>query len=461
MLAHASAIVYIISTWNYDVYEGSFFKKVGNTKLNGHILRRVLLSVFCGFIGIVVAFVMFRVYNPNQNNLGALSSVCMDLICMIILFILIGSFAFGNYGTNRTTWLFAILLVATIWALFTDFLNWAFDGSLEFGQLTFWFTVGSLCMGSILGCIFCAYLYSYMEETHGLSQMFLSARICVIVNLISFVVTFILALTGTAFKFVDGHYETGILYDGVTILPVLSLIYLTGYVIRYVKKVGLHDVFAVAGYIAFMIAGALIEAENSIGTTYVAVTIADIFIFVMLQNEIIALEKRNVQKWMKKSNTDELTGFYNRNAYEADIENLEKTVLSKNFAYVSVDVNSLKTVNDSQGHYAGDELLIGAAECLKKCFGPYGKLYRIGGDEFIAMIDIEKEHLATVSEEIKNITANWNGKYVKGIALSCGYVTKAEAGNMSVRQMAILADHRMYEDKEEYYRRTGIERRRK
>lgn len=385
----------------------------------------------------------------------------MDVICMIILFILICSFAFGQYGSNRTTSWFSILVVATIWALFLDFLNWAFDGALAIGEMTFWFTVGSLCMGSVLASILCMYLYSYMDETHDLGQMRLSCIICSILNLVSFVLTFVMALTGTAFVFVDGHYEVGAFYDVITVIPVLTLLYLSGYLIRYAKKVGIHDILAVIGYICIMIAGALIEAEKGIGTTYVAVAIADIFIFVMLQNEVIAQEKRNVQVWMKKSKTDELTGFLNRHAFEADMAILEGGTVPEDFVFISVDVNSLKVVNDSSGHSAGDELLIGAAECLEKCFGRFGKLYRIGGDEFIAMIFADEETLNRAKDEVETITKEWRGQQVKELALSCGYVTQKEAGKMSVRQMSVLADQRMYEAKEEYYRRNGIDRRRK
>ena len=430
-----------------------------NIKLNISAVRRIVIGVFCAFIGISVAIVMLNLYEPEQNTLRALSSVCMDVICMIILFILILSFAFDNYESNRTTKLFAGLLVATLWALYLDFLNWAFDGSLELGQMTFWYTVGSLCMGSILACIFSLYLYKYMEETHDLGKMRTSAIVCAIMNLISFVLTFVLALTGTAFKFVDGHYEIGALYDVVTVIPVLCMLYLTGYVIRYVKTIGLHDVFAAIGYIILMVAGALFEAEHGVGTTYVAVAIADVFIFVMLQNGIIAQEKRNVQELMKISNTDELTGFYNRHAYEDDITQIDTEELNDDFVYVSVDVNSLKKINDSLGHNVGDELLIGAADCLAKCFGPYGKLYRIGGDEFVAIINASEEQLDAIKTDIEKLTQNWEGKLVSDLTISCGYVTKKEASNMTIQQIAILADRRMYEAKADYYRRAGIERR--
>lgn len=433
-------------------------EKVG---LNRNAIRRIIYAVFSISIGICVAVVMFNEYSPRQNSLGALGSVCMDIICIINILILLCSFAFDSGPSNKTTRMFAGLLVGTMWALFLDFLNWAYDGSLIVGEMTFWFTVGSLCMGSILGSLFSLYLGSYMEEIHGLSKIHISAVVCAIVNLVSFVVTFVLALTGTAFVFVDGHYEVGALYDMVTVLPVLTLLYLSGYIIRYAHKVGIHDVLAVVGYILLMITGALIEGALSVGTTYVAVSVADIFIFVMLQNEIIAQEKRNVQVWMKKSNTDELTGFFNRSAYESDIKILEEGAIDDNFVYVSVDVNSLKNVNDSFGHNAGDELLIGAADCLKKCFEPYGKVYRTGGDEFIALIFADEEQLTAIKKEIEELTGKWNGKSLNGLALSCGYVTRKEDEKMTLRQMAVLADRRMYEAKDEYYKRTGIERRRK
>lgn len=421
--------------------------------------RKAAIAVFCILIGICDLYVMLNIYDPNRNTLRALSSVSMDIVCMLILFVLIVSIVQSGYVAKQTTRLFTGLLLATLWAAFTDFLNWAFDGMLEFGHLTFWFTVGSLCMGAALGGLLSLYLNSYMKATHKLYEMDKSAKVCAVINLVSFVLTFVLALTGTAFVYENGHYETGTLYTLVTVLPVMSVLYLACFVIRFVKKVGIHDVLAVVGYIVFMVAGALIEAAYSIGTTYVAVTIADVYIFAMLQNETIAREKQSVLEWMTKSNTDELTGFFNRNAYETDINALDNKSLEDDFIFVSIDVNALKTVNDSFGHNAGDEILVGAAECLKKCFGAYGKLYRTGGDEFVALIYANEEQLNKIRNEIDEVTQNWSSENVKGLALSCGYVTRSEAKKMSARQMAVLADRRMYEAKDDYYSRTGINRR--
>ncbi|MBR5705734.1 MAG: diguanylate cyclase, partial [Deltaproteobacteria bacterium] len=57
----------------------------------------------------------------------------------------------------------------------------------------------------------------------------------------------------------------------------------------------------------------------------------------------------------------------------------------EDLAVFSIDVNGLKTVNDSLGHDAGDELIRGAADCISAAFGQTGKCYRTGGDEFVVL----------------------------------------------------------------------------
>jgi len=62
---------------------------------------------------------------------------------------------------------------------------------------------------------------------------------------------------------------------------------------------------------------------------------------------------------------DSLTGLLNRRAYERDFsETLDKRADS-NLVFGSLDMNGLKTINDTVGHEAGDEMIIGAAECMQ------------------------------------------------------------------------------------------------
>ena len=78
-----------------------------------------------------------------------------------------------------------------------------------------------------------------------------------------------------------------------------------------------------------------------------------------------------------------MTGLYNRASYDKDIQSVNP---QEYFKLVSMDVNGLKRENDTYGHAAGDEMIMSAADCLKKVIAPYGKCYRIGGDEFTAIL---------------------------------------------------------------------------
>ena len=453
----------------------------------GRKIELIFISVFFLMVFVWVTAVLLYIYTPNKNSLPALASVSMDVVCMVVLIILGGSVVFGKEETGKTTKLFLGLLVATIWALLMDFMNWVLDGALAFGEASYMFTLLSLCMGAVLAFIFVLYLGSYMDDMYDMKKVHISSKICACLNVVAFAVTLTLALSKHAFDFVDGHYVVGELYDYVTAIPILTLVYMACYAIKYVKTIGVYDVVGVVGYMVVMIIGALVEAQYSIGTSYVGISVADVFIFVMLQSKIlgrvkqqkemlseqvssqseklesmagiISEEKKNVEKWIRKSNTDELTGFYNRFAYETEVASLEESGEMTNLVYISADVNGLKVVNDTLGHEAGDELIIGACECMKKCFGPYGKLFRTGGDEFAALIYADDGQLEKIKKELDETTRNWYGKYNKHITLSCGYVKRSEAENKSLRQIAVLADKRMYEDKSKYYQRRGVDRR--
>ena len=167
-------------------------------------------------------------------------------------------------------------------------------------------------------------------------------------------------------------------------------------------------------------------------------------------------EKRKEEKLIHISNTDTLTGCYNRRAYERDLADLSPT---SDFIYLSMDVNGLKIVNDSLGHGAGDELLQSAASCMKKCFDSCGKVYRTGGDEFIAILFTDQEHFHKLMEEFEEAVNGWNGQQVERLAISCGFVSSREEKWTSMEEIIRTSDMRMYEEKAMYYRKNGVDRR--
>ena len=168
-------------------------------------------------------------------------------------------------------------------------------------------------------------------------------------------------------------------------------------------------------------------------------------------NMVIILYENNAML-RRISITDGLTGCLNRMAYEKMIDKLTQDGIDKDFVYISADVNGLKQCNDTLGHPAGDELLIGASSCMQKSFSPYGTLYRIGGDEFAALLHADKNTLDQIMKNVQELTQNWKGETVKEVSVSFGYAMYSEFPDATIDTLVKIVDERMYEVKREYYK---------
>ena len=182
-----------------------------------------------------------------------------------------------------------------------------------------------------------------------------------------------------------------------------------------------------------------------------------VLVIMILAMHIIANRTRALHQ---ASFTDQSTRLLNRRAFEEEKARLAMSPLRNDFAYITADVNGLKTVNDNLGHAAGDELIQGAADCLRACFGRHGNIYRIGGDEFAAMLYLSQRQLEDAMAALDAATASWTGRLVKGLSISCGSATVREFPSENITELSRISDERMYAAKDAYYRETGEQRRR-
>lgn len=176
---------------------------------------------------------------------------------------------------------------------------------------------------------------------------------------------------------------------------------------------------------------------------------------VMLQNRIQKFETDYMNRILME--TDQLTGMLNRRSFEQHIERLKESGTVTGMKVCAFDVNGLKQVNDNIGHHAGDELLRGAASCLENVFANYGYCYRIGGDEFIAILQGSSPSESELIEMLNHQTLSFKGTYVPSLSISAGIMTGSEEDN--IMDLLLKADAKMYENKAEYYKRNGITKR--
>ncbi len=144
---------------------------------------------------------------------------------------------------------------------------------------------------------------------------------------------------------------------------------------------------------------------------------------------------------------DMLTGVLNRNEMNNRIDRISKgTDRVKNIGIVFADVNGLKCINDAKGHISGDELLKNAANVLINVFGNYD-IYRAGGDEFMIIVTDTTE--AELEEKAARVRAGNLGFDRASFAVGCCFVKSSE----EIFSALHISDERMYQDKEEYYRK--------
>lgn len=142
------------------------------------------------------------------------------------------------------------------------------------------------------------------------------------------------------------------------------------------------------------------------------------------------------------SHRDMLTGVRNRNSFREKLEELEG--LAHPAGIVFGDVNGLKRANDEEGHMAGDRLLRRAARAMQQFWGDEF-VYRVGGDEFVALLpDISECAFYRKFEEFYDVM-----KAKENMSLAFG-AQWAESGSY-LNAAFNRADRKMYQDKKKHY----------
>ncbi|HAN51405.1 MAG TPA: hypothetical protein DCP96_06835 [Lachnospiraceae bacterium] len=157
----------------------------------------------------------------------------------------------------------------------------------------------------------------------------------------------------------------------------------------------------------------------------------------------------------ESANTDGMTGFLNRRAYENYLLEHPGEPQEDDFIFAFIDINGLKKVNDEIGHEAGDELITTTAECIQQAFGNYGDAYRLGGDEFAVIFYADELQQRLIVEDFQDLLQTRRGNLVHSFSASIGCVSRREFPGKTIQVLSKVADDRMYEDKERYYEKYG------
>ena len=171
------------------------------------------------------------------------------------------------------------------------------------------------------------------------------------------------------------------------------------------------------------------------------------------------LRQRNLQKeLLHMSYNDDLTKVGNRRFFA---DTIQKMTDEDAVGFVYCDVTGLKRLNDSEGHQAGDKLLLQVTSILKEVFSKE-QIFRLGGDEFVVLFrssdyDLFQDKVLQIMFQHKILQLR-ELSIQRQVNLAIGSSWVQNPGNKLIELLS-EAEEKMYQDKAEFYRCAGIDRR--
>lgn len=165
----------------------------------------------------------------------------------------------------------------------------------------------------------------------------------------------------------------------------------------------------------------------------------------------ITQKKKSQQKIEFQAHNDFLTGLYNRMKCESDLKKIIKQSVKDGVkgALMFIDLDDFKHINDGLGHQYGDVLLQQIAAGLQSIVGLRGKCYRMGGDEFVAIVmpDMFSE-LERIANKVKDMfNKPWYLMETEYFCTMSMGIAVFPDDSKDVHEIIRLADIAMYESK--------------
>ena len=164
------------------------------------------------------------------------------------------------------------------------------------------------------------------------------------------------------------------------------------------------------------------------------------FIYASARDITEEVEQRRIIEYL--SYHDQLTNLYNRHY----LEKVSKTLIQKEnlpLGIIVIDIDGLKEINDKYGHGKGDEILINAATIIKRNIPRVDYVFRMGGDEFVALVPCTDEQELTAIKA--DIDRSCNGDCHLSLSFGSSIL---RSGATELFKALKTADDNMYSDKQ-------------
>jgi diguanylate cyclase (GGDEF)-like protein len=146
----------------------------------------------------------------------------------------------------------------------------------------------------------------------------------------------------------------------------------------------------------------------------------------------------------QRSIRDQLTGLLNRSGFEEMVQTLftQEKRYPKNFAFIFMDLDNFKSINDRYGHAEGDLALIEFSKLLRSSFRESDLLARVGGDEFAVLIQGGIAEATLCETRLQQAVAYWtqSNPFRTSIGVTTGVVFRPSGSDISIFELLAQAD---------------------
>lgn len=375
--------------------------------------------------------------------------IAANVVSSLFLLIIVCSFYQLKNVVFQKTRYFRYCLWTTICGLLSEALSYVFDGQPGKGYIAGIFCFLGYTMLPLLIVLYGFYVLSISEDNFkSVAQKFL--KINIPLNILELLFIIVGTVTGNLYGIENDAIIIGPWSYYIAVIPTICFICILPISKHICTFWGVKEWWIVFLIIAIPTVSIVVfyVSHVSLRQGFIGAALALAIIYVIIQTKIITEADIDASLYNELSINDALTGLKNRRGYMEIVNNLPK---EETVGVVFCDANSLKAVNDTYGHEAGDRLIKKLAHILKEEF-PDGNVCRISGDEFVCILnDVVDNAFADRMVALASILRDNDRIASYGFAVGKGE---------NILDIVNKAEHMMYNDKERYYKETGKDRRR-
>lgn len=373
-----------------------------------------------------------------MNMINTMNILNSNIISMVILVMVLANIHFFNKRLHRSMRFFLYLIGSVFFLLVADSVAW-----ISLGQpgptpraILYWSKYFFLLFNTLPSTLWSLYILNGFSRKKPGYRTYLIFS----VSTLLYGIFFIVAMRRNIVFYIDEknlfHRNWGI-YVTMTVVY-MNMIFMFFYAL-YKRKYTKGNSLTIIAVISILpLAGGGIQMIfYGLSTTWPFTTLSVLMVYVFLE--------------IQKHVNDYLTGLMNRRQFEELVKyRMEKRSNDRDFTLIVLDMDDFKSINDNFGHHAGDRALQEAANLITRSIGVNDKAGRMGGDEFVVLLDSgSDEIIGSVVSRLRKNFDHWNKESDEPykLAISLGWAVYDSGKHHDYSALFRQADIMMYSDK--------------